>query len=277
MPSPTPVTLVATLADLTPESLPAARTHALQVADLVEFRLDRLPTLPLRDLLGEAAARAIVTVRPVREGGAFDGRRGRRVRRGSAKRWPLAPPSSTSNGTRRLPTRSLPRTRARGPVAARLHRHAGEPAGRGARDGTPTAGGRQGGRDAGAAHRPGHPPPGRRAGGRDAGGADCHGDGGPAVAPPASQRRLLLDVWRRRGRARPGAARGDAEPLSRRAADRRHAGVRRGRTADRPLVVADAAQRRPAGARHRRRLRAVRGPRHRRPPRRPPRPWACGA
>ena len=56
--------LVATLADLTAEALPAARAEALRVADLVEFRLDRLPPLPLGDILGEAAARAIVTFRP---------------------------------------------------------------------------------------------------------------------------------------------------------------------------------------------------------------------
>ena len=65
--------LVATLADLTAETLPAARAEALRVADLVEFRLDRLPPLPLARLLGEAAARAIVTFRPVREGGLFSG------------------------------------------------------------------------------------------------------------------------------------------------------------------------------------------------------------
>jgi 3-dehydroquinate dehydratase/shikimate dehydrogenase len=68
-----PVTLVATLADLPAEALPAARTAALRHADLVEFRVDRLPALPLAALLGEAAARAIVTVRPVREGGRHDG------------------------------------------------------------------------------------------------------------------------------------------------------------------------------------------------------------
>ena len=73
MPPPLPVKLVATLADLTAQALPAARTGALRVADLLEFRLDRLPALPLGEILGEAAARAIVTFRPVREGGSFRG------------------------------------------------------------------------------------------------------------------------------------------------------------------------------------------------------------
>lgn len=68
-----PVTLVATLADLTAEALSTARDEALRAADLVEFRLDRLPALPLGDILGDAAPRAIVTLRPVREGGAFTG------------------------------------------------------------------------------------------------------------------------------------------------------------------------------------------------------------
>jgi 3-dehydroquinate dehydratase/shikimate dehydrogenase len=68
-----PVKLVATLADLTAEAVPAARAAALRVADLLEFRVDRLPALPLEVLLGEAAARAIVTVRPVREGGRHEG------------------------------------------------------------------------------------------------------------------------------------------------------------------------------------------------------------
>ena len=67
-----PVKLVATLADLTAAALPAARASAA-AADLVEFRLDRLPSLPLMDLLGELAVRAIVTMRPVREGGEFTG------------------------------------------------------------------------------------------------------------------------------------------------------------------------------------------------------------
>ena len=68
-----PVKLVATLADLTAETLPAARVEALRVADLVEFRLDRLPSLPIGQVLGEDASRAIVTFRPVREGGLFSG------------------------------------------------------------------------------------------------------------------------------------------------------------------------------------------------------------
>ncbi len=72
MPTP-PVKLVATLADLTAEALPAARADALRSADLVEFRLDRLPALPMAEVLGEAATRAIVTMRPVREGGCFEG------------------------------------------------------------------------------------------------------------------------------------------------------------------------------------------------------------
>ena len=67
------VKLVATLADLTAEALPSARAAALRLADLVEFRLDRLPDLPLAEVVGEAGARAIVTLRPVREGGRFDG------------------------------------------------------------------------------------------------------------------------------------------------------------------------------------------------------------
>lgn len=70
--SPT-VTLVATLADLSPEALPEARAAALRTADLVEFRLDRLPELPLPELLGEAGPRALVTLRPLREGGAYVG------------------------------------------------------------------------------------------------------------------------------------------------------------------------------------------------------------
>ena len=65
--------LVATLADLAPDALASARADALRVADLVEFRLDRLPALPLVEVLGEAASRAIVLLRPVREGGHFDG------------------------------------------------------------------------------------------------------------------------------------------------------------------------------------------------------------
>ncbi|WP_396625600.1 type I 3-dehydroquinate dehydratase [Luteitalea sp.] len=70
---PTPSTLVSTLADLTVEALPAARAEALRVADLVEFRLDRLPPLPVAEVMGEAAARAVVTFRPTREGGLFAG------------------------------------------------------------------------------------------------------------------------------------------------------------------------------------------------------------
>ena len=70
---PTSVTLVATLADLTADALPAARSAALRSADLVEFRLDRLPALPLAAIVGDAAARAVVTMRPVREGGLFQG------------------------------------------------------------------------------------------------------------------------------------------------------------------------------------------------------------
>lgn len=69
----TPVKLVATLADLDADALPAAREAALQVADLVEFRLDRLPDLALGAMLGQARDRAIVTVRPTREGGHFQG------------------------------------------------------------------------------------------------------------------------------------------------------------------------------------------------------------
>lgn len=65
--------LVATLADVSAAALPAARDAALRVADLVEFRLDRLPAQPLKDMLGRAADRAVVTCRPAREGGAFVG------------------------------------------------------------------------------------------------------------------------------------------------------------------------------------------------------------
>ena len=68
-----PVQLVATLADLTAAALPSARAEALRVADLMEFRLDRLPPLPLDDMLGEAAGPAVVTFRPEREGGVFNG------------------------------------------------------------------------------------------------------------------------------------------------------------------------------------------------------------
>jgi 3-dehydroquinate dehydratase/shikimate dehydrogenase len=67
------VKLVATLADLTADALPAARDAACRAADLVEFRLDRLPELPLADLLGHARDRAVVTIRPPREGGHFHG------------------------------------------------------------------------------------------------------------------------------------------------------------------------------------------------------------
>jgi 3-dehydroquinate dehydratase/shikimate dehydrogenase len=67
------VKLVATLADLTADALPAARAAALRSADLVEFRLDRLPELALAHVLGEATARAVVTLRPPREGGCFQG------------------------------------------------------------------------------------------------------------------------------------------------------------------------------------------------------------
>jgi 3-dehydroquinate dehydratase/shikimate dehydrogenase len=67
------VKLVATLADLTAEALAAARAAALRIADLVEFRLDRLPALPVAEVVAEARTRAIVTFRPVREGGLFDG------------------------------------------------------------------------------------------------------------------------------------------------------------------------------------------------------------
>lgn len=66
------VTLVATLADLTADALPAAREAALRVADLIEFRLDRLPRMPLAAMLGGTADRALVTLRPVREGGACE-------------------------------------------------------------------------------------------------------------------------------------------------------------------------------------------------------------
>ncbi len=70
---PDTVKLVATLADLAAADVPAARAAAARVADLVEFRVDRLPPLPMADLLGELASRAIVTCRPVREGGAYEG------------------------------------------------------------------------------------------------------------------------------------------------------------------------------------------------------------
>jgi len=75
------VKLVATLADLTADALPAARAAALHWADLVEFRLDRLPALPLPAIVGEAASRAVVTMRPVREGGLFEGEEPIRERR----------------------------------------------------------------------------------------------------------------------------------------------------------------------------------------------------
>lgn len=65
--------LVATLADLSVEHLAAARDAALREADLVEFRLDLLPRVEWRELLGDAAPRAIVTLRPVREGGRDQG------------------------------------------------------------------------------------------------------------------------------------------------------------------------------------------------------------
>ncbi|BCS33614.1 hypothetical protein TBR22_A28410 [Luteitalea sp. TBR-22] len=68
-----PTTLVSTLADLSVDALPAARAEALRVADLVELRLDRLPPLPVAEVMGEAASRAVVTFRPVREGGRFEG------------------------------------------------------------------------------------------------------------------------------------------------------------------------------------------------------------
>ena len=67
------VKLVATLADLAAADVPMARATAARVADLVEFRVDRLPPLPLAELLGDAAGRAVVTFRPRREGGAFEG------------------------------------------------------------------------------------------------------------------------------------------------------------------------------------------------------------
>ncbi len=70
--------LVSTLADLAPDALASARADALRVADLVEFRLDRLPALPLAEVLGGAASRAIVTLRPVREGGRFEGEEAQR-------------------------------------------------------------------------------------------------------------------------------------------------------------------------------------------------------
>ena len=69
----TTVTLVATLADLAAEAVADARATALRHADLVELRLDRLPPLRMADLLGTSAARTVVTCRPPREGGAFEG------------------------------------------------------------------------------------------------------------------------------------------------------------------------------------------------------------
>lgn len=68
-----PSKLVATLADLPVEAIAGAREAALRCADLVEFRLDLLPTLPLATLLADATPRAIVTMRPTREGGRFEG------------------------------------------------------------------------------------------------------------------------------------------------------------------------------------------------------------
>lgn len=68
-----PTTLVSTLADLAAADLSVARAEALRVADLVEFRLDRLPALPPVEVMGEAASRAVVTLRPTREGGLFAG------------------------------------------------------------------------------------------------------------------------------------------------------------------------------------------------------------
>ncbi|MGI8672964.1 MAG: type I 3-dehydroquinate dehydratase [Luteitalea sp.] len=62
-----------TLADLDATALAVEREAALRVADLVEFRLDRLDRMSVADMLGDAAGRAIVTCRPVREGGSFQG------------------------------------------------------------------------------------------------------------------------------------------------------------------------------------------------------------
>ncbi len=67
------VKLVATLADIAADALPEVNAAALRTADLVEFRLDCLPSASITDMLGEAASRAIVTCRPVREGGRFTG------------------------------------------------------------------------------------------------------------------------------------------------------------------------------------------------------------
>ena len=65
--------LVVTLADLDAIALADERAAALRVADLVEFRLDRLDGLSAAAVLGDAAERAIVTCRPIREGGSFHG------------------------------------------------------------------------------------------------------------------------------------------------------------------------------------------------------------
>ena len=72
------VKLVAVVADQSAEALPTARGAALRDADMVEFRLDLLPSLPVAEIVGEAADRAIVTMRPVREGGRFTGDEGSR-------------------------------------------------------------------------------------------------------------------------------------------------------------------------------------------------------
>lgn len=80
MPDRTP-RLVASLADISADTLAARRDEALRVADLVELRLDRLPALPMAQLLGPHAERAVVTCRPGREGGHFEGSEGERERR----------------------------------------------------------------------------------------------------------------------------------------------------------------------------------------------------
>ena len=101
---------------------------------------------------------------------------------------------------------------------------------------------------------------------RHAGGADR--DGHRQVCPRASWPQHVGSCWTYGGAA---IAPGQVTPelmrvaVSRRAAHGRDAGLRRRRTADQPFVVADAAQRRLAGPRRRRRLPAVRGAGHRRP------------
>ena len=67
------------IVERTQNDMAAARAAAAEVADLVELRMDYAPDVDLREILADRPSPAIVTCRPTREGGLFQGPEERRL------------------------------------------------------------------------------------------------------------------------------------------------------------------------------------------------------